>query len=89
MITVLTEEFTSKVKGLVERRNYKWGWLETTSTDWEASQPPNAVTMIRAMPIRPSLEPRGAGPRERETTKTVAVLAIGRVLGTDNFLGLE
>ncbi len=45
--------------------------------------------MIRAMPIRPSLEPRGTGPRQRETTKTVAVLAIGRVLGTDNFLGLE
>ena len=89
MITVLTEEFTSKVKGLVERRNHKCGWLETTSIDWEASQPPNAVAMIRAMPIRPSLEPRGAGPRERETTKTVAVLAIGRVLGTDNFLGLE
>ena len=31
-ITVLTEESTSKFKGLVERRNHKWGWLETTSS---------------------------------------------------------
>ena len=88
-ITVLTEESTSEFDGLVARRNHKWGWLETTSVDWKASQPPTAVAMIQAMPIRPSLEPQGAGPRERETTKSVAVLAIGRVLGTDNFLGLE
>ena len=41
------------------------------------------------MLMRLSLEPRGSGPHKRETSKPVAVMAIGRVLGTENFLGLQ
>ena len=78
-----------RLNDLVERRNRKWGWLTTIRPDWNAAQPSNAIAMRRELLIRLSLEPRGSGPFRRGTTTLVAVMAIGRALGTDNFLGLE
>jgi len=46
------------------------------------------TAVSRVLLMRPSLEPRGSGLFRQGTTIPVAALAIGHVLGTDNFLGL-